>query len=280
MQPAIHRVTGKFMELPRDHVNAYIVELDHSVVIIDATLALSSAQALRDQAESLGKPIEAVLLTHGHPDHYTGLAKFTDLPRIASQECINFAHREDIVKAPVATMILGDDYPKTRTFPNELIKDGESRRFGNLTFTFHELGPGESDSDGMWVFEQDGIKHAFVGDVVAKGCHCFFRDGHIAAWFKLLDRFEREFSDADQLYIGHGNAPAGKETIHWQRGYNEAFLRAVRRLRQHPEPLGRAAQEQVINEMKDFMPTDATLFLLDYELNETFEHLLNSSDLV
>ena len=69
----VHRHMGKFLELPRDHVNAFIVELDHSIVIVDATLAISSATGLRQKAEAIGKPIEAVLLTHGHPDHYTGL---------------------------------------------------------------------------------------------------------------------------------------------------------------------------------------------------------------
>ena len=115
--PKVRTVTGKFMVLPRDHVHAYVVELENSVVVVDATLALSSARDLRTVAESFGKPIEAVLLTHGHPDHYTGLAEFADLPRLASQGCLDFAHREDIEKADTAKMYLGDDYPDERVFP-------------------------------------------------------------------------------------------------------------------------------------------------------------------
>ena len=77
------------MELPRDHVNAFVVELENSVVVVDTLLALSSTQELRRQAESFNKPIEAVLMTHGHPDHYSGLKVFDDVPRLGSQGCFD-----------------------------------------------------------------------------------------------------------------------------------------------------------------------------------------------
>ena len=38
--PVVHRHMGKFMQLPQDHVNAFIVEGDRASVIVDATLAL------------------------------------------------------------------------------------------------------------------------------------------------------------------------------------------------------------------------------------------------
>lgn len=272
--PIIHRHMGKFLELPRDHVNAFVVELPSSVVIVDATLAISSATELRQKAEALGKPIEAVLLTHGHPDHYTGLATFQDLPRLASQGAVDFAHREDVAKAAVATMLFGDDYPKERVFPDQIIQDGQRFTFGGTTFTFHNLGPAESDSDGMWVLEQDGVTHAFVGDAVAKSAHCFFRDGHTQEWLGVLDRLDRDFDDNVQLYIGHGAAPSGKEVIDWQRGYIRAFLREVEKLRSHPEPTSRPAQEQLIAGMKEYLPVDTTLFLLDYELEVSIGRLL------
>ena len=277
--PVVHPYVGKFMALPHDRVNAYIVELDRSVVIIDSTIALSSARGLRAQAEALDKPIEAVLVTHGHPDHYTGLAVFDDLPRLSSQGALDFAHREDIVKAPVATMLLGDDYPKVRVFPNVMVNDGETVEFGGVSFTFTDLGPGESDSDGMWVYEHDGAAHAFVGDAIAKDCHCFFRDGHTPEWLGILDRLETQFDKRTQFHLGHGEAPIGTDVIGWQRGYIEAFLSAVDHLRVRADSTSRPAQEQVIAEMKDYLPNDSTLFLLDYELDYSIGKLLEATAL-
>lgn len=275
--PITHRYIGKFMALPSDHVNAYIVELENSSVIIDSTIALSSARGLRERAEAMNKPIEAVLLTHGHPDHYTGLAVFDDLPRFSSRGALDFAHREDVAKAAIATTLLGDDYPKVRVFPNEIVNDGEQLTFGGVTFTFHDLGPGESDSDGMWVYQEEGARHAFVGDAIAKDCHCFFRDGHTTEWLKILDRLQRQFDERTEFHVGHGSAPVGTQAIEWQRGYITAFVHAVERLRDQADATSRPAQERVIAEMKTYLPNDSTLFLLDYELDYSIGRLLEAT---
>lgn len=265
--PKIHTVTGKFMLLPRDHVHAYVVELEHAVVIIDTTLALSSAADLRRLADATGKPIEAVLLTHGHPDHYTGLVQFDDVPCFASWGCREFARREDIAKAATAKMYLGDEYPDERAFPNEMIADGQTFTFDGVTFTFTDLGPGESDSDGMWTIEKDGMRMAFVGDAVANRTHCFFRDGHTSDWLRILDRLEREFDDNTLLYVGHGATPSTTEAIRWQRGYIQTYIAAMHALEDKSVPVTREQQEKIIAAMKRYLPSDATLFLLDYEMD-------------
>jgi len=266
--PIIHRVPGKFMELPRDHVNAFIIELEKCVVVVDATLALSSARELRAKADSFKKPIAAVLLTHGHPDHYTGLVAFPDVPRIASQGCLQFAQEEDVIKAPVATGFLGEDYPKTRLFPDQIVKDGDTRVFGGVTFTFQDLGPAESPSDGMWIIEADGVQHVFLGDVLTNNCHCFFRDGFTREWNKVLDRLERQFDRKARFYIAHGEPPVGKEAIAWQRGYNNAFLNAVDALPDKRVPVSQEAQDRVLAAVKKYLPGEATFFLLAYELDK------------
>ncbi|MBK8027077.1 MAG: MBL fold metallo-hydrolase [Chloroflexi bacterium] len=266
--PKIHTVTGKFMLLPRDHVHAYVVETESAVVVIDTTLALSSAANVRRLADSIGKPIEAVLLTHGHPDHYTGLVQFEEFPCLASWGCREFARREDIAKAETAKMYLGDEYPAHRAFPTEIVSDGQKFTFGGVEFTFSDLGPGESDSDGMWTIEKDGVRLAFVGDAVANRTHCFFRDGHTSEWLRILDRLEKEFADRDtMLYIGHGATPSTTEAIQWQRGYIQTYVAAMHALEDKTVPVTRAQQEKLIAAMKRYLPGDATLFLLDYEMD-------------
>lgn len=267
--PVIHRVPGKFMELPRDHVNAFIVELKDCVVVIDSTLALSSARTLRAKAESFKKPIAAVLLTHGHPDHYTGLVEFADVPRLASKGCLQVAQEEDVIKAPVATGFLGDDYPKQRVFPDQIVKDGDTRVFGGVTFAFRDIGPAESPSDGMWIIEIGSVKHVFCGDLLANQCHCFFRDGLTRQWNKVLDRMEREFDSKTRFYISHGEPPVGKEAITWQRGYNNAFLNAVDSLPDKTVPVSKANQDRVVAAVKKYLPGQAMEFLFAFELDKS-----------
>src|SRR5437764_1228416 len=53
--------------------NAYFIETAGHVVAIDSTLLESTSRALHEKIVAIGKPLQAVLLTHGHPDHYNGV---------------------------------------------------------------------------------------------------------------------------------------------------------------------------------------------------------------
>src|SRR4051812_36216833 len=59
------------------YANAYIIELNKGVVIVDATLSVSSAKEVRSLIDEIGKPVYAILITHGHPDHYNDLTEIT-----------------------------------------------------------------------------------------------------------------------------------------------------------------------------------------------------------
>ena len=133
------------------------------------------------------------------------------------------AHREDETKWESGKAYLGDDFPDERAFPDTVVLDGETLDFGGGSFTFPELGPGESDSDGMWLVETDGVKHAFVGDAVCNRTHAFFGDGHALEWLGVLDRLERDLDEQSVIYGGHGNSPAGYEDLARQRRYIKTF---------------------------------------------------------
>ena len=265
-----------FHELPRDYVNAYVVELRNCVVVVDTTLALSSARALREKAESFSKLIEAVLLTQGHPDHYTGLVAFEDVPRFASKGCLEFAQREDVVKSPVAESLLGDDYPRRGSFPIRSSTATRLLTFGGTDFTFHNLGPGESDADGMWTFP-GGRPHVGIYWPRRRAeLPLFFPGRSRLTWLRILDDLSGRFDDRAQLYLWHGRSPVGTEVLDWQRGYIRAFLHAVARLEGNPDWSARRPRRHVIAAMKEYLPNDATLFLLDYELDKTISRYLPS----
>ncbi len=67
--PLIRRVTSS----PKGAlVNADLVETATGVVAVDSLLTVSDSRTLRRRVQALGKPLEAVLLTQSHPDHYGG----------------------------------------------------------------------------------------------------------------------------------------------------------------------------------------------------------------
>ncbi|PYO69795.1 MAG: hypothetical protein DMD71_03875 [Gemmatimonadetes bacterium] len=190
--PVIHRyaagATGMF-------VNAYLVETPHGVVAIDATLTESDSKALRAQLDSLGKPLLAVLITHGHPDHYNGVTNLlagraVPPPVLATAGVDSVIRANDAAKEAQWKPLFGDEWPAQRTFPSRIVRDGESVTFDGATFIVHALGPGESYNDSYWVLQgRRGNRRnpgtpgaAFIGDVVLNGVHAYMADGHTAGW--------------------------------------------------------------------------------------------------
>ncbi|GGJ52157.1 MBL fold metallo-hydrolase [Deinococcus roseus] len=272
----VHLVRGRFPVLP-SAVNAYVVETPTEVVVIDATAAISSSQELRALAESLGKPLKAVLMTHGHPDHFTGLVTFKDLPVYASQGCIDFAHREDETKWQGGKQYLGEDFPDERSFPSQVIKDGDTLNFGGIDFTYTELGPGESDDDGMWLTEVDGIQHAFVGDTICNHTHAFFGDGHALHWIENIERLQKTLRLDAKIYVGHGDSPAHYADLEDQKAYLQLFIDTIKDLPRET-PVTEEVVGKVMGRMKEFQPTEELFFLLGYELPQGIERVWKQLD--
>jgi len=67
MTPTIHTYVS---QEPLVKPNAFIVEGDSELVIVDTTLTMSGRKALQHMADGLRKPIAGILLTH--PDHVAG----------------------------------------------------------------------------------------------------------------------------------------------------------------------------------------------------------------
>src|SRR5215475_7934568 len=142
-EPIIHR-------FPREHagafVNAYLVETTAGVVAVDSLLTVSESRAMRRALERIGKPLQAVLLTQSHPDHYAGLAQLVaedDVPIFAPQGVIDTIIRDDAAKDAIVGPMFGDEWPRTRIFPNTSVLDGERVTFDEAEFTVIDLGPSE-----------------------------------------------------------------------------------------------------------------------------------------
>jgi len=234
--------------------NAYLIETTDGVVVVDAMLRVSDADALRARIAALGKPLLGVLLTHGHPDHYNGAAIVTagrDVPVIATREVDRVIRADDAAKEKQWKPMFGDQWPAPRAFPSRLVGDGEVVRLGGLSFRAHVVGPAESHSDSYWTI--DGLPVAFVGDLVFSGTHSYITDGHTTAWLAALERLAMAFPAEVTLYPGHGK-PGGAELIGAERRYLERLRVVVRRLSPNGAPLGDAAKAELVAELARLEP--------------------------
>jgi glyoxylase-like metal-dependent hydrolase (beta-lactamase superfamily II)/quercetin dioxygenase-like cupin family protein len=267
--PIIHRyITPRYLT-----VNVFMVETPHGVVLIDGATALSTSREIRGIIEDeIKKPVLAVLMTHGHPDHYVGvgeIVKGLDVPIIATQGTLDFARYQDEEKFD--TLIrrnYGDDAPAERVFPNQIVEDGDMVTLDGVEFHHIYLGPCESDADSVWVVEIEGAKHAFLGDIVYNHMHSYFRDGHALNWLRGLDRLLSIFDHTAVFHPAHGE-PGGTELIHWQKAYITAFLDSVRAMLN----AGKVDQEALVARMQSFLPNDKLIMLLKYKMDETIRIL-------
>ena len=260
-EPTIHRFP---VEQEGAFVNAYLVETEAGVVAVDGLLTVSAAKEMRTALDRLGKPLHAALLTHSHPDHYAGLAEIvagSDVPIVAPQGVIDTITADDAMKEQIIGPMFGDDWPKTRVFPNTPIRDGESLTFDGVKFTVIDLGPSESPHDSPWVLGDDETV-VFLGDQIYDHRHCFLGDGFYAEWLANIEKLRARFPADAVFHIGHGG-PVGHEMWDWQRRYIETFLDAVADA-DWSEP--ESAKATVVARMKAYEPSDQLQMLMELSI--------------
>ena len=253
-------------ELPQVHaysageaglaVNAYLVETEHGVVAVDATLTVSDSRALRARADALGKPLLAVLVTHAHPDHVAGITELVgdrDVPILALPSVEHLMRAFEEPKRAQWGPVFGDEWVGAWTYPNRLVGDGEAVAFDGATFRVHDLGPGgDCDANSIWVLE-GAPRAAFVSDLVFNGTHVYTADGRILAWLANLERFRPLLVGVPTLYPGHG-LPGDPSLLDQQRDYLLAYCAAVRDLSGGMPSLTEEAKRELGERMGRFRP--------------------------
>ncbi len=255
MRPVVFTYTARETGL---FVNSYLVESDDGVVAVDAGLLVSDARAFRARLDAIGKPLLAVLVTHGHPDHFNGVVELVrdapDVPVYAT--ALGKQVIEEVADAKRAQWgpTYGDEWPATTAFPNRVVGDGEALDFGGVTVRAHELGPCESPSEAVFVAEAPGAAPvAFTGDLFYEGYHAYNADGLTAAWLDALERAPALLEGVAVLHPGHGR-PAGPQALDRQREYLLMLRETVRNLAGGAPALSSAAREQLVARMAAFRP--------------------------
>lgn len=251
--PIVHRHSGGEQDVL---ANAYLIETQGGVIAVDATMTVAESRKLRGELDALHKPLLAVLVTHGHPDHYggvTGLVGADDVPVIATREVDRIIRRDDQAKGE-ALKNAGIPWAERRTFPNKQVESGESVVLGGLRFTAHDAGPGESHADAYWVMD-GSPKVAFVGDLAVNRVHAFLADGHSGAWLEKLGAIKSALvkSGVSRIYPGHGE-PGGVELFDWTRAYLTEYRRNVGELAGGKPALSAAQKEELSRRMAAFLP--------------------------
>ncbi|NML23544.1 MBL fold metallo-hydrolase [Pseudoflavitalea sp. G-6-1-2] len=204
MKRKIHTYTSKE---PMLQVKAFIVEGNDELVIVDTTLTKSDSLALRQQADSLGKPISGIILTHGHPDHIAGafnVKQDQDIPVFAVPAVKQLMLDTEQAKHAQWSGMFGDEWIPQWAYPTEIVHNNDQVKIGNMHFTVLDIGAGgDCDANSIWLLEDEN-RAVFAGDLLYKNNHTYMNDGGILRWLSNLENLAPSLKSYESFYVGHG----------------------------------------------------------------------------
>ena len=195
------------------NVNTQMVEGPTAVVIFDGQLLLPYADEVASYAQTLGKPVDRIILSHAHTDHWSGLQVLTErfpgagvfaLDGVANQIRARGQARLDSFRPTY-----GDRIASKVTVPNETITEG-IQRIDGITYDFKRFVDAESDLQLAALLPEQKVLMAF--DLVfSPNEHAFTVVDHFDHWMIVLDRLA-VLQGYDTITIGH-DTPVDRSAI-------------------------------------------------------------------
>jgi glyoxylase-like metal-dependent hydrolase (beta-lactamase superfamily II) len=194
-------------------VNTQMIEGPNAVVIFDGQLLLPYADEVASYVQTLGKPIDRIILSHAHTDHWGGLQLLTErfpdarvfaLDGIADQVRTRGPARLDGLRRTY-----GDRAATKVTVPTETITEGPQRIDG-VTYDFKRFVDAESDLQLAALLPEQKVLMAF--DLVfSPNQHAFTGANHFDHWLIVLESL-KALEGYDRIIIGH-DTPVDRSAI-------------------------------------------------------------------
>jgi glyoxylase-like metal-dependent hydrolase (beta-lactamase superfamily II) len=187
---------------PKDKlVNSYIIELPCSLVIFDAQLKLSNSRELLKYAQLLGKPMNRILISHRHADHWYGTITFDGKTSISSyKEIITEIREQGQSSIDRDTPRYPGEVPEVLIVPDTIQKEGYER-INYVPFVFKRLE--NTEASNTLILNLPLQKVLFVGDFLFSKTHLFLGEKTFDTWIKTLEDLKTSFNGYT-IFVGHG----------------------------------------------------------------------------
>src|SRR5260370_27160489 len=195
------------------HVNTQMIEGPTAVVIFDGQLLLPYAGEVASYVQALGKPVDLIILSHAHTDHWSGLQVLTErfpdarvfaLDGIADQLRARGSARLDSFRP-----IYGERIATKVTIPTETITEG-LQRIDGVTYDFKRFVDAESDLQLAALLTEQNVLMAF--DLVfSPNEHAFTLVDHFDHWMIVLEQL-KALEGYDTIAVGH-DTPVPRSAI-------------------------------------------------------------------
>ena len=193
--------------------NTQMIEGPNAVVIFDSQLLLPYAGEVASYVQTLGKPVDRIILSHAHTDHWGGLQVLTE--RFPETRVFALGGIADQIRAGGPARLdglrrtYGDKAASKVTVPTETITEG-LQRIDGVTYDFRRVVDAESDSQLAALLPEQKVILAF--DLVfSPNQHVFTGGNHFDHWLIVLESL-KALQGYDIIIIGH-DTPVDRSAI-------------------------------------------------------------------
>ncbi|MFF3663811.1 MBL fold metallo-hydrolase [Streptomyces olivochromogenes] len=190
------------------NVTTQLIETPGRVVAVDGQYALGYADEVVAYAKGLGKPLDRLIITHAHPDHFHGAARFGVPVHALAVVRDQIAAQGDGQDPSGAVIPAADITPTVEITPGTQVIDG-------VPLVFEAVSGGEAADELVIRLPEQGVMVA--QDLVYHDTHLFLGNNDLAGWQKAIENLAAEAS-YDTILAGHG-LPAGPEVYAELRRY-------------------------------------------------------------
>ncbi len=197
----------------------HIIESQNSLVLVDAQFMVPFAREFRAYTDSLGKPIERIIITHGHPDHFFGLgAAFED----KNENIYALVGTQQFIKKVGPKMLknigkkLGKAAPEKIIVPAHVLEPGMTTIDG-VKYEFERLVDGEAAE--QLLIKLPELHVLIVQDLAFNNLHLFMGNNTFSEWINILESLQN-LVGYDTVLVGHGK-PADTTVL----AFNIEYLR-------------------------------------------------------